>query len=163
MKFYCHTELDITGGSAFKAGQVYSGYQTDNGDYHIKDPNAYYHYCFTSVPDADGYSYKTWFSLEKLTYKDFDSMTKAELQAARNDLQKRLRSTLNPTKVIKLSNAEVTLQGGSLEGTYLHANSSLYVRGTNSSIGEISVNKLTHAENVLKRFFARHVGGFNLD
>lgn len=163
VKMLCHTSLTTQGAKDYIKGETYEFiYNFGLQGYEDVDNRS----LFTSEPDHTGKSYKTWFTRLSGGTKKFSQMNAKELRFARADLQYRLQSTLRPSKVIKLTDEGVTLQGGALEGVYNAKKESLRVRGTNGGIGDISVAELTHAQNVLKRFYARanglDMGGINL-
>lgn len=101
--------------------------------------------------------------------KRFDDMTAKELAEARKDLQHRLQSTIQPSRVLNLTNRGVDLQGGKMQARFDATKNVLYVHstgGTRYAGGELSVSQLKHAQNVLARFFARanglDLGGIDL-
>lgn len=159
MNFYCIQSTDT-----FTAGKVYGGL-FDGQDYIITNDRGIAE-IFTVEPDDDGDSYKTWFTTENPNYKSFGDMTQKELQEVKNDLLRSLKSTINPSQAVNLTNNGVRFTGGRLQAEYNAHTGSLYVHSTGGKRyagGQLSVAQLSHAQDVLRRFYAKHVGGFNLD
>jgi len=91
----------------------------------------------------------------------FSEMNQKQLREARNELQRRMRNSLRPSRVVSLTDTGVTIEGGTFPATYDHLSEELSIwgRGSRYSGGAMTVTQLQIAEAEVRNFFNEYLGG----
>lgn len=91
---------------------------------------------------------------------EFSEMNHRQLKEARDELHLRIYPVLHTSRVTKLTNLGVTLEGGALTAAYNAMSRELTVWGsmTKYRTGTITVGQLVIAESKVARFFDEYLG-----
>lgn len=91
----------------------------------------------------------------------FSEMTTKQIRAAKSELQKRLYPVLQTTRIQKLEDGSVILEGGTFPAFYnAHTEElSIWGRSSRNSGGEMTVNDLRRAETIVHEFYIEYMEG----
>lgn len=89
----------------------------------------------------------------------FSEMNAAQMKAAKNDLKKRLDSTLYPSRITQLTDNGVYLEGGVFPAQYDDNAMELMIwgRASRSAGGGMTVHQLAEAEAILIQFYIEYM------
>lgn len=91
----------------------------------------------------------------------FSEMNTKQLREARNELQRRMRDSLRPTRIQSLTDTTVQIDGGTFPGSYDHNTRELTIwgRGSRYSGGSTTIPQLQRAEDEVRKFYDEYLGG----
>lgn len=95
----------------------------------------------------------------------FNKMKTKELRAARNELQRRLSSSLRASRIINLTDAGASLEGGSFPATYNHRTRELSIwgRASRMSGSSITIEGMQRIQDICERFFDEYQAAESYD